>query len=64
MTNVSVFLSDLQTGRSSSIVQVRLLCFWEARNVRRGGEFMGVVMLLMDSQVFYLTPPFVHKHSL
>ena len=64
MTNVSVFLSDLQTGRSSSIVQVWLLCFWEARNVRRGGEFMGVVMLLMDSQVFYLTPPFVHKHSL
>ncbi|WZZ65546.1 hypothetical protein YC2023_076916 [Brassica napus] len=31
--------------------QVRLLRFWEARNVRRrGGEVMGVDILLQDSQ--------------
>ncbi|CAG7876677.1 unnamed protein product [Brassica rapa] len=59
MANVLVFLSDLQTGRSSSTVQFRLLRFWEARNVRRGGELMGVDMLLLDSQVSYLTLPFV-----
>ena len=59
MANVLVFLSDQQTGRSYSTVQVRLLRFWEARNVRRGGELMGVDMLLLDSQVSYLTPPFV-----
>ncbi|KAL0707105.1 hypothetical protein Bca4012_073531 [Brassica carinata] len=50
MANVLVFLSDLQTGRSSSTVEVRLLHFWEARNVRRGGELMGIDMLLLDSQ--------------
>ena len=41
MANGMVFLSDLQTGRSSSSVQVRLLWFWEARNVRRGGGAYG-----------------------
>ncbi|KAJ4916954.1 Uncharacterized protein Rs2_02504 [Raphanus sativus] len=40
MANVSVFFSDLQTGCSSSAVQVRLLRLWEARNVRRGGELI------------------------
>ncbi|KAL0702168.1 hypothetical protein Bca4012_058290 [Brassica carinata] len=39
-----------KTGRSSSSVQVRLLRFWEARNVRRGGDLMGVDMLLLDTQ--------------
>ncbi|KAF3588546.1 hypothetical protein F2Q69_00030958 [Brassica cretica] len=50
MANVLVSLSDLQTGRSSSTVEVRLLHFWEARNVCRGGELMGINMLLLDSQ--------------
>ncbi|CAF2149389.1 unnamed protein product [Brassica rapa] len=50
MANGVVLLSDLQTGRSSSSVQVRLLRFWEARYVRRGGELMKVDMLLLDSQ--------------
>ncbi|KAG5386316.1 hypothetical protein IGI04_037786 [Brassica rapa subsp. trilocularis] len=39
-----------KTGRSSSTVKVRLLRFWETRNVRRGGELMGVHILLLDSQ--------------
>ncbi|KAG5415922.1 hypothetical protein IGI04_003489 [Brassica rapa subsp. trilocularis] len=56
MTNVSVLLFDLKTGRSSSTVQVRLLRFLEAMNVCRGGELMGVDMLLLDSQANYLTP--------
>ena len=63
MANVSVFFSDLQTGRSSSTVQVRLLRFWEARKVRRGGDLMGVDMLSLDCQVSYLAPPFVHSQS-
>ncbi|CAH8363557.1 unnamed protein product [Eruca vesicaria subsp. sativa] len=50
MVNMTVFFSDLQAGRSSSTVQVRLLRYWEARNFRRGGELMGVDMLLLDSQ--------------
>ena len=52
MANVSVFLSDMQAGRSSCTGQVRIR-FWETRNVRRGGELLvlGVDMLLLDSQV-------------
>ncbi|CAH8295042.1 unnamed protein product [Eruca vesicaria subsp. sativa] len=50
MIHMTVFLSDLQAGRSSSTVQDRLLRYWEARNFRRGGELMGVDMLLLDSQ--------------
>lgn len=61
MTNVSVLLFDLKTGRSSSTVQVRLLRFLEAMNVCRGGELMGVDMLLLDSQANYLTPLSVNK---
>lgn len=63
MAKVSVFLSDMQAGRSSSTVQVRLIRFWETRNVRRDGDLMGVVMILLNSQVFSFTPPLVHKHS-
>lgn len=40
----------LKTGRCSTI-QVWFLRYWEARNVRRGGELMGVDMMLFDSQV-------------
>ena len=53
MANALVFLSDLQRGRSSSTLQVRLLRFWDPRNVGRGGDLMGVDMLLLDSQVSY-----------
>ncbi|KAJ4875255.1 hypothetical protein Rs2_40273 [Raphanus sativus] len=49
MANV-LLLSGLTTGRSSATVEVRLLRFWEARNVRHDGELMGVDMLLLDSQ--------------
>ncbi|KAH0904788.1 hypothetical protein HID58_044291 [Brassica napus] len=31
-------------------LKVRFLRYWEARNVRRGGELMGVNMLRLDSQ--------------
>nr|VDD31124.1 unnamed protein product [Brassica oleracea] len=31
-------------------LKVRFLHYWEARNVRRGGELMGVDMLRLDSQ--------------
>ncbi|CAG7898667.1 unnamed protein product [Brassica rapa] len=55
MANVLVLLSDLQSGGSSSTVEVRLLRFWEARNVCRGGELMGVDMLLLDSQNYRLS---------
>ncbi|CAN7015623.1 unnamed protein product, partial [Brassica rapa subsp. trilocularis] len=44
----SVFFSDLKSGKCSSVAEARILRFWEARNVKRGGELMWVDMLLMD----------------
>ncbi|KAG2300061.1 hypothetical protein Bca52824_036533 [Brassica carinata] len=40
-----------QSGKCSSVVEARLLRFWEARNVKRGGELMWVDMLLLDVNV-------------
>ena len=33
------------------VVEARLLRYWEARNVKRGGELMWVDMLLVDVNV-------------
>ncbi|WZY91819.1 hypothetical protein YC2023_064148 [Brassica napus] len=38
MANSRAFFSDLKSGKCSSIVEARLLRFWEARNVKRGGD--------------------------
>ncbi|KAG2300062.1 hypothetical protein Bca52824_036534 [Brassica carinata] len=51
------------TGRSSSTVEVRLLRFSEARNVRCDGDLMGIDMLLLDSQATMM-PANVNVHRL
>ncbi|CAN6825998.1 unnamed protein product [Brassica oleracea] len=53
MASTSTILAALKYGRCSFTVEVevRLLQFWEARNIKRGGHFMGVDMLLLDSKV-------------
>ncbi|KAF2604444.1 hypothetical protein F2Q70_00027844 [Brassica cretica] len=46
-----VFHSDLKTGKYSSIVEARLLRFWEARNIKRGdiiGEISSVKSTVSD----------------
>lgn len=43
-----VFFSDWKTGGCSSVVEARLLRFWEPRNVKRGGEIMWDDVLLID----------------
>ncbi|CAN7007908.1 unnamed protein product, partial [Brassica rapa subsp. trilocularis] len=43
------FFSDLKSGRSSSTVEVRLLRFWEARNIRCADE-----LLLVDTNVSFV----------
>ncbi|XP_048603549.1 uncharacterized protein LOC106455044 [Brassica napus] len=35
-------ITDLKAGRCSNTADVRLLRFWEARNVRKGGELMSL----------------------
>lgn len=46
-----VLLANLRAGRCSNTAEVRLLRFWEARNVRKDGELMSLDMLLLDEQV-------------
>ncbi|EOA18266.1 hypothetical protein CARUB_v10006759mg [Capsella rubella] len=41
---------DLRLGRSSQQVVGRLLRFWDARNILKNGEFMGIVALLLDEK--------------
>ncbi|XP_048597089.1 uncharacterized protein LOC106371438 isoform X5 [Brassica napus] len=48
MSTPRVFFSDLKSGKCSSAVEARLLRFWEAKNVKRGGELMWVDMILID----------------
>lgn len=55
MANTRVFFSDLKSGRCSSFVEARLLRFWEARNIKRGGELMWVDILFLDVNVSLLT---------
>ncbi|CAF1918840.1 unnamed protein product [Brassica napus] len=42
MANTFILLADLKAGRCSNTADVRLLRFWEARNVRKGGELMSL----------------------
>uniref|UniRef100_A0A0D3BNF3 DUF223 domain-containing protein n=1 Tax=Brassica oleracea var. oleracea TaxID=109376 RepID=A0A0D3BNF3_BRAOL len=49
MANTRVFFSDLKSGgKCSSVVEARLLRYWEAWNVKRGSDLMWVDMLLID----------------
>ncbi|KAL0690402.1 hypothetical protein Bca4012_090080 [Brassica carinata] len=50
MANSCTLLADLKAGRCSNTAEVRLLRFWEARNVKKGGELMSVDMLLLDEK--------------
>ncbi|KAG2303624.1 hypothetical protein Bca52824_032275 [Brassica carinata] len=48
MANSKVFFSDLKAGRCSSVVEARLLRFWEAKNVQCGGELMWADLLFVN----------------
>ncbi|KAG2251882.1 hypothetical protein Bca52824_082018 [Brassica carinata] len=48
MAMAKVFFSNLKSVRCSSVVEARLLRFWEARNVKRGGELMWMDLLMVD----------------
>nr|VDD41852.1 unnamed protein product [Brassica oleracea] len=41
-------LPEVKPGRCKQTVHTKLLQFWESRNVKKGGEMMGVDMLLID----------------
>nr|VDD24960.1 unnamed protein product [Brassica oleracea] len=41
---------DLRLGRSAQFVVARLLRFWDSRNIKKQGEFMGITLLFLDEQ--------------
>ncbi|CAG7875630.1 unnamed protein product, partial [Brassica rapa] len=45
-----------KAGRCSFVVEARLLRFWEAKNVKRGGELMWMDLLMVDVNPFPLLP--------
>lgn len=65
MESSVICFSDLKAGRTSQKIAARLLRYWEARNVKKGGELMGLDMLLLDEKVTLNEPfPTMTKHSL
>lgn len=48
MAMTRVFFSDLMSGRCSFVVEGRLLRFWEAKNVKIGGDLMWMDLLMVD----------------
>ncbi|KAG2314637.1 hypothetical protein Bca52824_017759 [Brassica carinata] len=63
MANSRVFFSNLKSGKCSSVVEVRLLRFWEARNVKRCGELMWLDMLMVDVNVRATAYNFTNNHK-
>ncbi|KAF3514038.1 hypothetical protein F2Q69_00003376 [Brassica cretica] len=61
MSSSNVLLANLIAVRCSNTAELRLLRFWEARNVWKGGELMSVDVLLLDEHVtsttFFYTHP-------
>ncbi|KAL0742050.1 hypothetical protein Bca4012_083563 [Brassica carinata] len=53
MALAKVFFSDLKAGRCSSVVEARLLRFWEVKNVKCGGELMWMDLLMVDVNVSF-----------
>jgi len=60
MTNPQVLSGELKAGRRRKTVVTHVLRSWEARNVKKGGDLMGVYLVLLDEKVWrYLTLPFI-----
>ena len=51
MANSYTVLANLRAGRCSNTAEVRLLRFWDAKNINKGGALMSVEMLLIDEHV-------------
>ncbi|CAH8383039.1 unnamed protein product [Eruca vesicaria subsp. sativa] len=48
MVIYSILFVDLKVRRCSNTTEVHLLKFWEARNVKKGGELMSLDMLFIE----------------
>ncbi|CAN8244967.1 unnamed protein product [Cochlearia groenlandica] len=41
---------ELNLGRSDQTIVGRLLRFWDSKNIKKNGEFMGITLLLLDEK--------------
>ncbi|CAH8323236.1 unnamed protein product [Eruca vesicaria subsp. sativa] len=48
MANSYTLLADLKAGRCSNSAEIRLLRFWEARNLNKNNQLMSIEMLMID----------------
>ncbi|WZZ63905.1 hypothetical protein YC2023_075275 [Brassica napus] len=51
MANSYTVLADLRAGRCFNTTEVRLLRFWEAKNIKKREQLMSVEMLLVDEHL-------------
>ncbi|CAH8389762.1 unnamed protein product [Eruca vesicaria subsp. sativa] len=52
MANSYTLLSDLKAGRCSNSAEIRLLRFWEARNLNKKNQLMSIEMLMIDENQY------------
>ncbi|KAF8061882.1 hypothetical protein N665_1205s0005 [Sinapis alba] len=45
---VAFYFNDASQGPAKSELRFRLIHFWEAKNIAKGGTFIGLEMLLID----------------
>ncbi|CAN8267640.1 unnamed protein product [Cochlearia groenlandica] len=46
-------VANLKLGRSDQFIVCRLLRFWDSKNIKKQGEFMGITILLLDAKVVF-----------
>ncbi|KAG5394849.1 hypothetical protein IGI04_024812 [Brassica rapa subsp. trilocularis] len=49
-TILKVLSGELKAGRCRKTVVAHVLRSWEARNVKKGGDLMGVYLVLLDEK--------------
>ncbi|KAJ4909189.1 Uncharacterized protein Rs2_03810 [Raphanus sativus] len=59
MANSYTVLANLRAGRCSNKVEVRLLRFWDAKNIK-GGKLISLEMLLIDEEYLRFLSPYVY----
>ncbi|KAJ4903426.1 hypothetical protein Rs2_17377 [Raphanus sativus] len=59
MANSYTVLANLRAGRCSNKAEVRLLRFWDAKNIK-GGKLISLEMLLIDEEYLRFLSPYVY----
>lgn len=47
--------NSLRLGRSAQAVVGRIIRFWDAKNINKNGELLGITILLLDEMVMVLS---------